>query len=215
MDWFLNTFLCVSRMELYYLLSWRTFSQQHLKSKMLDESIILHIYWNCTCSTFEYLIMLVYMESVGKSCVNSSNLLIVCVVFYSGFVTDIFILSIFLCITFSFCVAYSSPWSSDPYKDCAEKNVLGGLSLEGFLSKVFCLILSIWCTTDKLVVKWGSYLRTNIFVVDPKTTYFYYVSLVHSYAPFTQLPLLLWEGPNKSCVYVVNNLTCSICKLLM
>ena len=85
-------FLCVSRMELYYLLSWRTFSQQHLKSKMLDESIILHIYWNRTCSTFEYLIMLVYMESVGKSCDNSSNLLIVRVVFYSGFVTDIFIL---------------------------------------------------------------------------------------------------------------------------
>ena len=133
-------FLCVSRMELYYLLSWRTFSQQHLKSKMLDESIILHIYWNRTCSTFEYLIMLVYMESVGKSCVNSSNLLIVCVVFYSGFVTDIFIL--LYCITFSFCVAYFSPWSSDPYKDCAEKNVLGGLSLEGFLSKVFCLIRS-------------------------------------------------------------------------
>jgi hypothetical protein len=33
---------------------------------------------------------------------------------------------------------------------------------------------------------------------------FYYVCLVHSYAPFTQLPLLLWEGPNKSYVYVVN-----------
>jgi len=32
-------------------------------------------------------------------------------------------------------VANFSPWSSDPYKDSAEKNVLGGLSLEGFLSK--------------------------------------------------------------------------------
>ena len=125
-----------------------------------------------------------------------------------------FSIVIFLCITFYFCVAYFSPWSSDPYKDCAEKNVLGGLSLEGFLSKVFCLILSIWCTTNKLVVKRGSYLWINIFVVDPKTTY-YYVCLVHSYAPFTQLPLLLWEGPNKSCVYAVNNLICSICKLLM
>jgi len=135
-------------MELYYLLSWRTFSQQHLKSKMLDESIILHIYWNCTCSTLEYLIMLIYMESVGKSCVNSSNLLIVCVVFYSGFVTDIFIL--LYCITFSFCVAYFSPWSSNPYKDCAEKNVLGGLSLEGFLSKVFCLIRSY----DAQLINW-------------------------------------------------------------
>ncbi|CAL9199798.1 unnamed protein product [Musa hybrid cultivar] len=32
------------------------------------------------------------------------------------------------------------PWSEAPYKDAAEKNVLGGLSLEGFLSEVFfCL----------------------------------------------------------------------------
>lgn len=34
-----------------------------------------------------------------------------------------------------FSTAPENPWSSDPYKDCAEKNVLGGLSLEGFLSK--------------------------------------------------------------------------------
>ncbi|ONM10695.1 Mitochondrial Rho GTPase 1 [Zea mays] len=34
-----------------------------------------------------------------------------------------------------FSTAPENPWISDPYKDCAEKNVLGGLSLEGFLSK--------------------------------------------------------------------------------
>ncbi|AQK62145.1 Mitochondrial Rho GTPase [Zea mays] len=34
-----------------------------------------------------------------------------------------------------FSTAPENPWSCDPYKDCAEKNVLGGLSLEGFLSK--------------------------------------------------------------------------------
>jgi len=34
-----------------------------------------------------------------------------------------------------FSTAPENPWSSDPYKDSAEKNVLGGLSLEGFLSK--------------------------------------------------------------------------------
>ncbi|CAL4936650.1 unnamed protein product [Urochloa decumbens] len=34
-----------------------------------------------------------------------------------------------------FSTAPENPWSTDPYKDCAEKNVLGGLSLEGFLSK--------------------------------------------------------------------------------
>ncbi|KQK12537.1 mitochondrial Rho GTPase 1 [Brachypodium distachyon] len=34
-----------------------------------------------------------------------------------------------------FSTAPENPWSSDLYKDCAEKNVLGGLSLEGFLSK--------------------------------------------------------------------------------
>jgi hypothetical protein len=43
--------------------------------------------------------MLVYMESVGKSGVNSSSLLIVRVAFYSGFVTDIFIL---ICLYFLF-----------------------------------------------------------------------------------------------------------------
>ena len=37
-------------------------------------------------------------------------------------------------IFFSLCT--SSPWSDAPYKDAAEKNVLGGLSLEGFLSEV-------------------------------------------------------------------------------
>ncbi|KAG8061451.1 hypothetical protein GUJ93_ZPchr0003g17457 [Zizania palustris] len=34
-----------------------------------------------------------------------------------------------------FSTAPENPWSSNAYKDCAEKNVLGGLSLEGFLSK--------------------------------------------------------------------------------
>ncbi|GJN22913.1 hypothetical protein PR202_gb10521 [Eleusine coracana subsp. coracana] len=34
-----------------------------------------------------------------------------------------------------FSTAPENPWSSDIYKDCAETNVLGGLSLEGFLSK--------------------------------------------------------------------------------
>lgn len=29
-----------------------------------------------------------------------------------------------------------SPWTGDPYKDAAEKNALGGLSLDGFLSEV-------------------------------------------------------------------------------
>ncbi|VAI38764.1 unnamed protein product [Triticum turgidum subsp. durum] len=36
-----------------------------------------------------------------------------------------------------FSTAPENPWTSDLYKDCAERNVLGGLSLEGFLSKVF------------------------------------------------------------------------------
>ena len=30
-----------------------------------------------------------------------------------------------------------SPWAEGPCKDSAEKNVLGGLTLEGFLSEVF------------------------------------------------------------------------------
>lgn len=30
-----------------------------------------------------------------------------------------------------------SPWSSHLYENCAENNVLGGLSFEGFISKVF------------------------------------------------------------------------------
>ncbi|XP_064951042.1 mitochondrial Rho GTPase 1-like isoform X3 [Musa acuminata AAA Group] len=34
-----------------------------------------------------------------------------------------------------FSTAPESPWSEAPYKDAAEKNVLGGLSLEGFLSE--------------------------------------------------------------------------------
>ncbi|XP_008790947.2 mitochondrial Rho GTPase 1 [Phoenix dactylifera] len=34
-----------------------------------------------------------------------------------------------------FSTAPESPWSEPPYKDAAEKNVLGGLSLEGFLSE--------------------------------------------------------------------------------
>ncbi|XP_048532330.1 mitochondrial Rho GTPase 1 isoform X2 [Triticum urartu] len=34
-----------------------------------------------------------------------------------------------------FSTAPENPWTSDLYKDCAERNVLGGLSLEGFLSK--------------------------------------------------------------------------------
>uniref|UniRef100_A0A0E0KKK5 Mitochondrial Rho GTPase n=1 Tax=Oryza punctata TaxID=4537 RepID=A0A0E0KKK5_ORYPU len=34
-----------------------------------------------------------------------------------------------------FSTAPENPWSSNPYVDCAERNVLGGLSLEGFLSK--------------------------------------------------------------------------------
>ncbi|KAJ6794867.1 putative mitochondrial Rho GTPase 1 [Iris pallida] len=34
-----------------------------------------------------------------------------------------------------FSTAPDSPWSDVPYKDAAEKNVLGGLSLEGFLSE--------------------------------------------------------------------------------
>ncbi|KAG1365447.1 mitochondrial Rho GTPase 1 [Cocos nucifera] len=34
-----------------------------------------------------------------------------------------------------FSTAPESPWSEAPYKDAAEKNVLGGLSLEGFLSQ--------------------------------------------------------------------------------
>ncbi|XP_003571671.1 mitochondrial Rho GTPase 1 [Brachypodium distachyon] len=34
-----------------------------------------------------------------------------------------------------FSTAPENPWSSNPYKDCAENNVLGDLSLEGFLSK--------------------------------------------------------------------------------
>lgn len=29
-----------------------------------------------------------------------------------------------------------SPWSDAPYEDAAEKNALGGLSLDGFLSEV-------------------------------------------------------------------------------
>lgn len=32
-----------------------------------------------------------------------------------------------------------SPWTENPYKDAAEKNVLGGLSLNGFLSEVLIL----------------------------------------------------------------------------
>lgn len=34
-----------------------------------------------------------------------------------------------------FSTAPESPWSDSPYKDAAEKNVLGGLSLDGFLSE--------------------------------------------------------------------------------
>ncbi|XP_052148540.1 mitochondrial Rho GTPase 1-like isoform X1 [Oryza glaberrima] len=34
-----------------------------------------------------------------------------------------------------FSTAPENPWSNNPYVDCAERNVLGGLSLEGFLSK--------------------------------------------------------------------------------
>lgn len=33
-----------------------------------------------------------------------------------------------------------SPWAVGPYKDAAEKNVLGGLTLEGFLSEVLTFI---------------------------------------------------------------------------
>lgn len=47
------------------------------------------------------------MESVGKSCVISSNLLIVCVVFYSGFMTDIFDSSLLL---FSFASPFLFVW---------------------------------------------------------------------------------------------------------
>lgn len=47
------------------------------------------------------------------------------------------------CSNFSFvCFLYDlsfddSPWAEGPCKDAAEKNVLGGLSFEGFLSQVF------------------------------------------------------------------------------
>jgi hypothetical protein len=51
-------------------------------------------------------------------------------VYSKGFVINL--------LTFSFAspFEYLSPWSSDIYKGCAEMNVLGGLSREGFLSKV-------------------------------------------------------------------------------
>lgn len=43
-----------------------------------------------------------------------------------------------------------SPWSDSPYKDAVEKNVLGGLSLDGFLSEVcenaiFIFLFGILC----------------------------------------------------------------------
>lgn len=36
-----------------------------------------------------------------------------------------------------------SPWTEDPYKDAAEKNALGGLSLDGFLSEACIFICAL------------------------------------------------------------------------
>lgn len=37
----------------------------------------------------------------------------------------------------------NSPWTEDPYKDAAEKNALGGLSLDGFLSEACIFICAL------------------------------------------------------------------------
>lgn len=40
-----------------------------------------------------------------------------------------------------------SPWTGDPYKDAAEKNALGGLSLDGFLSEVWIFVSAFSAST--------------------------------------------------------------------